>query len=541
MFFEITLALMLHDSFFSPLVVISVNLRRWGAFNAHILAKCDDHWITLPNAVYVPQPFIFDGETITPLHDGQFSHIDCFQWPQLFTECYTWSLCVPQKVAYGDDPMWKWLWWNITQSVEDFVLERGSAFKVGRIHADKWNSMETIYNQLDKHLQDWLKKHPHYEGPLTPNSWLGSCQRCLLHLKQLPFTFRDTVILVTFCQHLLLDIFGMLEYLDTDLDPAMGTFVDSFDCWIRAFTTDPNICQHLFEICVPVWMVWKPDCVPLDMQMLKTIKIMCPHDIVMDPEVFEVRQMLKWHSTWYHPGLVIGLEQFVAPWLEPMHTSSGVASTPTSMGPMASNAASSSGASSSMGAARMGRAQQHNQPYPPAGSRGAKPSVILNPKLWEDLSDPAIPPAISAWHTALKDMNKDAKRSWWDFLNTIPKQISSTFSSGQLCESATLFSPELVSLQHDIPSHVQFQDISISLADLTTIDQMMKSKTLWDLYEHNFQFNLWLNQDSEWLNHVQQIFPGDSELTMCAEPFPQQNQGLGSSDFQSKWEYIEKL
>ncbi|KAI6138649.1 hypothetical protein BKA82DRAFT_164593, partial [Pisolithus tinctorius] len=205
---------------------------RWGAFNAHILAKCDDHWIMSLNADYVPQPFIFDGETIMPLHDGQFGHIDCFQWPQLFAECYTWSPCVPQKVAYGDNPMWKWLWWNVTQSAEDFVLERGSAFKVGRIHANK------------------------------PDSWLGSCWQCLLHLKQLPFTFQDTVILVTFCQCLLLDIFGMLEYLDTDLDPATGTFIDSFDCWIRAFTTDPNICQCLFKICVPVWMVWKPDHVP---------------------------------------------------------------------------------------------------------------------------------------------------------------------------------------------------------------------------------------------------------------------------------------
>ncbi|KAI5998484.1 hypothetical protein F5J12DRAFT_895407 [Pisolithus orientalis] len=142
--------------------------------------------------------------------------------------------------------------------------------------------------------------------------------------------------------------------------------------------------------------------------------------------------------------------------------------------------------------------------------------------------------------------------SWQDFLNTIPKQISSTFSSDQLCESAALFSPELVSLQHDIPSHVQFWDISISLADLATIDQMMKSKILWDLYEHNFWFelvaldcammpSLWSNQDSEQLDHVWQIFPGDSELTMCAEPFPQQNQGLSLSNFQSKWEYIEKL
>ncbi|KAI5986075.1 hypothetical protein F5J12DRAFT_701255, partial [Pisolithus orientalis] len=75
---------------------------------------------------------------------------------------------------------------------------------------------------------------------------------------------------------------------------------------------------------------------------------------------------------------------------------------------------------------------------------------------------------------------------------------------------------------------------------------------LWDLYEHNFWFelvaldhvmmpSLWSNLDSEQLDHIQQIFPGDLELTMCAEPFPQQNQGLGASDFQLEQEYVEKL
>ncbi|KAI5994312.1 hypothetical protein EDC04DRAFT_2586270 [Pisolithus marmoratus] len=215
---------------------------------------------------------------------------------------------------------------------------------------------------------------------------------------------------------------------------------------------------------------------------------------------------------------------------------------------------------------------------------------------------------MSAWHAALKDVNKDAKRvhpnapkiayffphpalfvrgkssdrrqrylrnwlvsragwithlsasdsspitpcSWQDFLNTIPEQISSTFSGDRLHEAANLFGPELIRVQHDIPSQVQFRDISISLADLASMDQLTKSKILWDLYEHNFRFELvtlscalmpssLLNEESEWLDLVRQIFPGDSELTMCAEPFPGENRGLGSSDLQSKCEYVERL
>ncbi|KIK24160.1 hypothetical protein PISMIDRAFT_41138, partial [Pisolithus microcarpus 441] len=114
------------------------------AFDARILAKYNDHWITLPNADYIPEPFIFEGARVEPLRDGQMGHIDCFQWPQLHAELYIWSMCIPRKAVYQDDPTWKWMWWNITQSPEDFTLERGSAFKVGRIHADKWKQLETV-------------------------------------------------------------------------------------------------------------------------------------------------------------------------------------------------------------------------------------------------------------------------------------------------------------------------------------------------------------------------------------------------------------
>ncbi|KAI6032429.1 hypothetical protein EDC04DRAFT_2898259 [Pisolithus marmoratus] len=556
---------------------------KYGAFDARVLAKYNDHWITSPNVDYVPQPFIFEGARVELLRDGRMGHIDCFQWPQLHAERY-------------------WLWWNITQSVEDFVLERGSAFKVGRIHVDKWKLLEIAYNRLDERAQDWMRKYPHYDGPLKVDAWLRSCRRCLLRLKQLPFTFRDTVILVTFCQRLCLDVFGMLEYLGTVLPAATGSFIDAFDRWMGAFTTDPGICQHLFEIRIPVWLIWKPDRVPEDMRVLKEVEVTCPDDIVTDSEDFEVGQVLKWTGGWCYPGdarhlhtregAVIGLEQFACPWPEPSAQSSSgaTASMPASTSTAASNLGSSSSVNSNTGAIRVDRPRERTRPYPPTGSRPrAKPSVTPNAELWEDFDDPAIPPAISAWYAALKDVNKDAKmgssrrtedsllfpspspvcegrvfrsqaethpplppRSWRDFLNTIPEQISSTFSGDRLREAAKLFGPALIRVQHDIPSQVQFRDISISLADLASIDQLMKSKVLWDLYEHNFRFELValtrvlmpalsLNQESEWLDRVRQVFPGDSELTMCAEPFPSENQGLGSSDLQSKRKYVERL
>ncbi|KAI6147805.1 hypothetical protein BKA82DRAFT_140203 [Pisolithus tinctorius] len=131
----------------------------------------------------------------------------------------------------------------------------------------------------------------------------------------------------------------------------------------------------------------------------------------------------------------------------------------------------------------------------------------------------------------------------------IPNCISISFSGNQICKAADIFGPEFVKIQHDVSSHVQFRDITIGLADLATIDSATKGKILWDLYEHNFCFELvaldhllvpalWSNVESEQLD---QIFLGDLELTMFAKPFPVKDQGLASLEPQTKLEYVERF
>ncbi|KAI6023452.1 hypothetical protein EDC04DRAFT_2606615 [Pisolithus marmoratus] len=484
-------------------------LGRYGALDACVLTKYNDHWITSLNVDYVPQPFIFEGARVELLCDRHMGHINCFQWPQVHAEHYIWSACIPQKLANLDNSTWKWMWWDVTQLVEDFVLERGSAFKVGRIHADKWKLLETV---------------PPLQQPSE-----GGCLVAIM-LTMSPVSEATPIHVPRYSDTYY--IFIWRQYSHLLLDPSL---------------------------------IWKPNNVPED--------IWCyPSDA---------------HHLHTQEGAVIGLEQLVAcPWAEPNAQSSSSTRKAT-LKMTSSNSNSNSKLVTCNLIVRKGKPIPYSAMAPMPTSMGsaasnptssssprAKPSITPNAKLWEDLDDPAIPPAMDMWHAALKDMNKDAKRvhpdalmiayffphpalfvrdsspitphSWQDFLNMIPEQISSMFSGDQLCEAANLFSPELIRVQHDIPSQVQFWDISISLADLASMDQLMKSKILWDLYEHNFQFklvalscalmpSLSLNEESEWLDLVHQIFPGDLELTMCAEPFPGENQGLGSSDLQSKW------
>ncbi|KIM56184.1 hypothetical protein SCLCIDRAFT_133193, partial [Scleroderma citrinum Foug A] len=159
----------------------------------------------------------------------------------------------------------------------------------------------------------------------------------------------------------------------------------------------------------------------------------------------------------------------------------------------------------------------------------------------------------SAWITRLliSDPSPVVPRCWHDFLNTIPAMIASTCSGRQLQASADLFGPDFVRVTQTTASEVQFQDITLDHASIGQIDDTTKGKILWDLYEHNFQFEFlaldcllvpqaWSDPNNSCLDEVRQVFPGD-ELSMCVEPFLTKNQGLVSQEPAEKRCYIEKF
>ncbi|KAI6142216.1 hypothetical protein BKA82DRAFT_4361213 [Pisolithus tinctorius] len=118
----------------------------YGAFDARVLAKYNDHWITSPNADFVPEPFLFEGKTIMLCRDGRFG---------------TSTVSI-----YRDDPTWSWMWWNIRNVPEDFALERGSAFR--------------------KNGRRTGTKDPDDEGPLRVHIWIRQCRRSLMRPEATP-------------------------------------------------------------------------------------------------------------------------------------------------------------------------------------------------------------------------------------------------------------------------------------------------------------------------------------------------------------------
>ncbi|KAI6142215.1 hypothetical protein BKA82DRAFT_4361212 [Pisolithus tinctorius] len=327
----------------------------------------------------------------------------------------------------------------------------------------------------------------------------------------------------------------------------------------------------------PVWLVWKPELVPKDMKIHREVDITRPEGIITTPDEFEVGQMLKWNARWYYPG-------------DPMHVHTREAPV-VALSNLRRLARTKSRGVDSHNLRLNGleyREFQHARlclgSYNSAGSKKAKTSTAPNVDLPQDFDDPAFPAHIYSWHTALTDVNKDPKR----IHASVPKIAyffphPALFMRGESSEEAEV-PPELVGgpsrLDHataasdaspviprlwrdylnTIPTAfrsvflgTKYVKLLISLVrNLATIDSATKGKILWDLYEHNFRFELvaldrllvpalWSNVESERLDQVRQIFPGDSELTMFAEPFPVKDQGLASLEPQTKLEYVERF
>ncbi|KAF8833470.1 hypothetical protein BDN67DRAFT_1017523 [Paxillus ammoniavirescens] len=272
--------------------------------------------------------------------------------------------------------------------------------------------------------------------------------------------------------------------------------------------------------------------------------------------------------------------------------------------------------SSSAGPSRTRKTDTHARPYPPpAPGKGKKKTPSQNPvnsnaDLWNKPNHEAIPPFIYNWNHALSATNKDPKRvhpnapkmvhhlptptlfmkvssvkrrthyltnwltmrsawitrlsvsnptpiisrRWRDFLNDISKDSMSTSYSTKLKDEAIqLFGPDFLAIRcNKLGPTVGFCDMVLLLKDLVNIDNVTFGKILWDLYKHNFCFelialdkhvvpNLWPFEDSTHLDEVLKIFPGDVTVTMCLVPFPANNKGLASNEPSEKCGYLENL
>ena len=179
-------------------------------------------------------------------------------------------------------------------------------------------------------------------------------------------------------QRLCLDVFGMLDYLTTPITPASGDFHMALDRWIGTFTTDPEVCQRLFNACIPVWLVWSEPTLPPDINVRKNVDLTRPTDIVTEREEFNVGQVLKWERVRYHGGyswhmwtwrgFSIGIEQFASPYVEGDAAPVSAVVGPASERQCSNNNSMSAQRETTSSGAGVSRTQRSNSRQEPCGS-----------------------------------------------------------------------------------------------------------------------------------------------------------------------------
>ncbi|KIK72048.1 hypothetical protein PAXRUDRAFT_120248, partial [Paxillus rubicundulus Ve08.2h10] len=104
-------------------------------FDTKVIAYCDLYVITSPNADWIPEPHCFQTEELCVCADGHFRYQDCFQWPQVYSQKFEYTVCILnlQKMREQEDPS-KTLWELWTPTEDNFeLIDQQSPFHVGKL------------------------------------------------------------------------------------------------------------------------------------------------------------------------------------------------------------------------------------------------------------------------------------------------------------------------------------------------------------------------------------------------------------------------
>ena len=202
--------------------------------------------ITSPNMDFVPKPQV--GIVHVRLRvDGRYGTADPVQWPQVYTDKYSY-LCAIRRPVLPRDPLFP-LWWTPAEDT-DFEVLTGSLFTcLGLL---RWSCVAPLNDLVEKLLDEayryGVESHDHLR-------WLTMAMRHVRdRLRCFPCRFRDTMIQVREVQHYWLMVRAFLDYPRL-LHAQAGPIQPTRKTLMGAFTTDPATVQRLFTAGVPVWFI----------------------------------------------------------------------------------------------------------------------------------------------------------------------------------------------------------------------------------------------------------------------------------------------
>ncbi|KAH0825854.1 hypothetical protein J3R83DRAFT_7775 [Lanmaoa asiatica] len=562
-----------------------------GPFDARVLAVYQDMVITSPNSNFIPRPFIHS-ENILPMQDGRYGVWDCFQWPQLHCHVYSWAGCVLREEAHVEREDRCRLWWKVGK--QSFKIIPGSDFSVGHLRQPEFARLDAIYLDAEKAVQKWAREHRSYTGPIRFHVWLKACHRVLMRIKDLPLTFFDMKLHVAHFQRLALDIFAMLDYLDIELhgwkDGQPRTRASTR--FMGVFTSDPDVCQIMFDARVPVWFLRKENLLSYDLKVCQVVEVRQPSTIDTSPATFLDAERFILPAAKSPGGFQRHMHTRQASYISPDVFTRALLEKPSlnsndktssilspSPAPEPTSSAPSGGVTqvtvrTMTGSVRTARKNKKTSPY--AYDRPAK--IPPQDVTWQELdvsfappwitrqpgNSPAIysyfpPPRLfvrthrrfiylrtwlacrSAWISRLSVSSVEPARVqlWRDFLSRMPEATKETDSGRSFEEAKELFR-ELVSVKQDHPpeADLSIRDVTIPSKELSQLDDYTSGLILWDLYELGFRFEL-LALDKKVVPHIWSDGNVDSTLAESSRAFPSSNRGISALSPQEKRPFIE--
>ena len=208
---------------------------------------------TLPNMPFIPEPHNDDKE-LCAQSDGQFGVMNFFQWPQLYYQEYQFMVCIHQSDRHPSPDPLSWAWYRPT--LEDFEPLRHAAFLIRKLNQNKAVGIASLCSIVNTRYADWKKTCGDKKD--MAGRILKALDHDLMIIFNHPLTFHDVVVFMAQIQQYFLDVMAFLDYA-LDVLPHVG-YPPSVPCpvcseWMGCFTADTRVCDELFHVGVPVWLV----------------------------------------------------------------------------------------------------------------------------------------------------------------------------------------------------------------------------------------------------------------------------------------------
>ncbi|KAF9229984.1 hypothetical protein BU15DRAFT_35925, partial [Melanogaster broomeanus] len=224
---------------------------------------------------FIPKPFLNSSE-LRAFKDGRYGVQDVFQWPQLYSDKYPYSTCIPRREWLNLEPC-HLLWW--TPKPSDFVKEAGTMWEVGRLP----EGHRAAFTELHDYIHDQLSQHAHYldndlRNLMKPAATLRTLKQALERLHYHPLTFRELTLQVAEFQRTALDILAYGFYARAKAKQNSKVRLTL----MGAFTSTPHNCQRLFDMGIPVWFIRHRSEIPSEMRIIDVVDSFdLPREIVM--------------------------------------------------------------------------------------------------------------------------------------------------------------------------------------------------------------------------------------------------------------------